>query len=79
MIFIGPFIAYNIVWIDVNWQSSRWNIPIDIWGNSVAYTLWPILILLVIFLTPEKFEPLIPKKSTILLGIKPFIKVIPHY
>jgi hypothetical protein len=79
MIFIGPFIAYNIVWIDVNWQSSRWNIPIDIWGNSVAYALWPSLIFLVIFLTPEKLEPLIPKKSTILLGIKPFIKVIPHY
>jgi hypothetical protein len=77
LIFTGPFIAYNILWIDMNWQSSRWNIPIDIWGNSVAYALWPSLILLVIFLTPEKFEPLIPKKSTILLGIKPFIKIIP--
>ena len=78
-IFIGPFIAYNILWIDVNWQSSRWDIPIDIWGNSVAYALWPSLILLVIFLTPEKFEPLIPKKSTILLGIKPFIRIIPDF
>jgi hypothetical protein len=77
-ILIGPFIAYNILWIDMNWQSSRWSIPIEIWGNSVAYALWPFLIFLVIFLTPEKFEPLIPKKSTILLGIKPFIKVIPH-
>ncbi len=78
-IFIGPFIAYNIVWIDMNWQSAGWNIPIEIWGNSLAYALWPALILLVIFLTPEKFEPLIPRKSTVLLGIHPFIKIIPAF
>ena len=79
LIFIGPFIAYNILWIDLNWQSTRWNIPIEIWGNSLAYALWPSLIFLVIFLTPEKFDPLIPKKSTILLGIKPFIQIIPDF
>ena len=79
LIFIGPFIAYNILWIDMNWQSTRWDIPIEIWGNSLAYALWPSLIYLVIFLTPEKFEPLIPRKSTIVLGIKPFIKIIPDY
>ena len=75
-IFIGPFIVYNILWIDINWQSTRWDIPIEIWGNSLAYGLWPSLIFLVIFLTPEKFEPLIPRKSTILLGMKPLIKII---
>ena len=79
LIFIGPFIAYNILWIDMNWQSTRWDIPIEIWGNSLAYALWPSLIFLVIFLTPEKFDPLIPKKSTIVLGIKPFIKIIPDF
>ena len=78
-IFPGFFIAYNILWIDMNWQSTRWDIPIEIWGNSLAYALWPSLILLVIFLTPEKFDPLIPKKSTILLGIKPFVKIIPDF
>jgi hypothetical protein len=78
-IFIGPFIAYNLLWIDINWQSTRWNIPIEIWGNSLAYALWPSLIFLVIFLTPEKLEPLIPKKATVLLGSKPFIKIIPAF
>ena len=71
-IFLGPFIVYNILWIDINWQSTRWYIPIEIWGNSMAYALWPFLIFLVIFLTPEKYEPLIPRKSTILLGTKAF-------
>ncbi len=78
-IFIGPFIAYNILWIDMNWQSARWDIRIEVWGNSLAYALWPSLIFLVIFLTPEKFDPLIPKKSTILLGGKPLIKIIPDF
>ena len=76
-IFIGPFIAYNMLWIDVNWQSARWDIPFEIWGNSIAYGLWPLLIYLVIFLTPDKFEPLVPKNSVVLLGLKPFLKVIP--
>ncbi len=78
-ILIGPFIFYNILWIDMNWQFYRWDIPIEIWGSSLAYALWPSLIFAVILLTPEKFDPLIPKKSTILLGIKPFIKIIPDY
>jgi hypothetical protein len=78
-IFIGPFIVYNILWIDMHWQSDRWNIPIVIWGTSLAYALWPALIIMVVFLTPDKLEPLIPNRSTILLGKKPFIKIIPHF
>ena len=77
-IFIGPFIVYNVLWIDVNWQSDRWAIPIYIWGTSLAYALWPSLIIAVIFLTPEKLDPLIPRQSIILLGKKPFIKIIPQ-
>ncbi len=78
-VFIGPFIIYNLLWIDMHWQSDRWDIPEDVWGASIAYALWPALIILVIFLTPEKYDPLIPKQSTIILGIKPFIKIIPNY
>ena len=61
-IFLGPFIVYNILWIDINWQSTRWYIPIEIWGNSMAYALWPFLIFLVIFLTPEKYGTANSKK-----------------
>ena len=78
-IFIGPFIIYNTLWVDMHWQSERWDMPDAIWGASVAYALWPALIIMVIFLTPEKLDPLIPKQSTILLGGKPFIKIIPHF
>jgi hypothetical protein len=76
LIFIGPFLGFNILWIDANWQSARWNIPFTIWGNTVAYALWPLLILLVIFLTPENLDPLIPRNSLILLGRNPLIKIV---
>lgn len=77
-VFIGPFIIYNILWIDVHWQSERWDLPEAVWGASLAYGLWPALIIMVIFLTPEKLDPLIPKQSTVILGLNPFIKIIPH-
>jgi hypothetical protein len=77
-IFIGPFIMYMILWIDMHWQSERWDLPEAVWGASLAYGLWPALIIMVIFLTPEKLDPLIPKQSTIILGLNPFIKIIPH-
>jgi hypothetical protein len=43
-----------------------------IWGDTLAYTLGPFLIFLVIFFHPD----LVPKKSRIELGKKPFIKFV---
>jgi hypothetical protein len=43
-----------------------------IWGDSLAYELGPFLILLVIYFHPD----LVPKKSKILLGKKPFVKFL---
>ena len=36
----------------------------------------PLLVLLVIFLTPDRFDPLIPRKAKILLGGRSMIKVL---
>jgi hypothetical protein len=52
------------------------SIPFEIWGSTLVFALFPLLVLLVLFLTPEKLDPLIPRKSKILLGINPFIKII---
>lgn len=41
-----------------------------IWGDTLAYELGPLLILLVVFFHPD----LVPKKAGIVLGRKPFIK-----
>jgi len=43
-----------------------------IWGDTLAYALAPLLILLVVFFHPE----VVPKKSTICIGKKPLLQII---
>jgi hypothetical protein len=77
ILFIGPFIAYDLVWFVNSNHTKGFNIPFDIWGAAIVYPLFPLLVILVLFLTPDSLDPLLPRKSKILLGIKPFIKIIP--
>jgi hypothetical protein len=49
---------------------------VSIWVETLVYALFPILILLVLFLMPERFDPIIPKKSKVVLGKKPFIQIV---
>jgi hypothetical protein len=74
--FIGPFIGYDGFWMVNSGHSSMFAIPYEVWGASVVYSLFPLLIILVLFFTPEGLDPLIPRKSKILFGLKPFIKII---
>ena len=76
-IFIGPFVSYDLAWLVTSGPTGGWKIPLDIWAPTVVYSQYPLLILLVLFLTPERLDPLIPRRSKILLGIRPFIKIIP--
>jgi hypothetical protein len=76
-IFIGPFIAYDILWmINVN-QTHSLVSPAEIWETTFVFALFPLLVLLVLFATPERLDPVIPWRSKILLGIKPFFRIIP--
>jgi hypothetical protein len=78
-IFIGPFISCDLAWLVTNGPKAGWTIPLNVWAPTVVYSLFPLLILLVLLLTPERLDPLIPAKSKVLLGIRPFIKIIPRY
>ena len=78
-IFIGPFVSYDLAWLVTSGPEAGWNIPLQVWAPTVVYSLFPLLILLVLLLTPERLDPLIPAKSKVLLGIRPFIKIIPRY
>jgi hypothetical protein len=50
-----------------------------IWGDTFVWMLLPTLIWIVLFLTPNRFDPLIPWRSKILLGkFRPFIRVLPE-
>lgn len=58
-------------------QDARIDKPVCIWGDTLVYLLSPVGIWLVLLLTPNRFDPLIPWRSTVQLGWRPpFIRVI---
>jgi hypothetical protein len=59
-----------------NPSDARIDVAASIWGNTLANALGPFLVLLVLFLTPDFLHPLIPWKSKIELGKRPFIRII---
>ena len=60
-----------------DFSDAKINTPICIWGDTMAYAFFPMIVLLIIFFIPERFDPIIPKNSRIILGKKPFIRIIP--
>jgi hypothetical protein len=75
-LFIGPFVAYALFSGPAG-GSGISGIPVEVWRGTLVLSLFPLLVLLVILLTPERFDPLIPRRSVVLLGIRPFIRIIP--
>lgn len=50
---------------------------VQAWEAGLVFALFPVLLLMVLFLTPDRYDPLIPRGAKILLGWRPFIMVIP--
>ncbi len=48
----------------------------NIWMGAICYALFPVLILFVLYVMPERFDPLIPRKSKVLIGKGSLIKII---
>lgn len=61
-----------------NPEDAKVDLADRIWGDTLVYALGPILILMVVFLTPDRFDPILPTKSKIIIGEKPWIKVIKY-
>jgi hypothetical protein len=56
---------------------ARIDTPVSIWGDTLAWSLFPLLVILVLYLTPERLSPLIPRASHIRIdGKKPFLHLI---
>ena len=77
VLLIGPYITYDLVWMMSRSPATGWRLPFEIWGSTFIFAIYPLLVLLVLFLTPDRFDPLIPRRSKVLLGFKPFIRVLP--
>jgi len=51
--------------------------PMAIWGDTIVYSLFPVLVWLVVVLTPQRFSPLVPRGAEILIGGKwPFLWLV---
>jgi len=49
----------------------------NIWMGTISYAIFPLLIVIVLYVMPERFDPLIPRKSKVLIGKGSLIKIIP--
>ena len=77
-LFIGPFLVYDIAaWLSTSGAGAGYHLPLEVWTGSLIFALFPLLTLLVILLTPERWDPLIPRNSKVLIGINPFITILP--
>jgi hypothetical protein len=71
ILLIGPFVGYDLLWLLNNGR-----LPWEVWCGTLVFMQFPLLIWLVITLTPERFDPLLPKGSKVLLGWRPFISIL---
>lgn len=56
---------------------ARIDMPVCVWGDTLVRLLLPLGIWLVLFLTPNRFDPLIPWGAGVQLRLqRPFIRII---
>lgn len=72
----GPFIGFVLLWFVRVGPMHGYHIPLDIWGGAMVFSLFPSLIWLVLAFTPDRFDPLLPKRAKVLLGWRPLISIL---
>src|SRR5579859_3162282 len=78
-LFIGPYIAYDITWAFTTGRVNGFCLPMEVLAGTFVFALFPLLTLLVLLLTPDRLDPVIPRRAKILLGFRPFIRIIPEH
>ncbi|HEY6902416.1 MAG TPA: DUF3592 domain-containing protein, partial [Puia sp.] len=60
-------------------SDARIDQPMSLWGDVLVQLLVPIIVGLVLVLTPARFHPLIPHRSKVeLLLRRPYIRILPR-
>ena len=59
-----------------NPTDAKANTFMCIWGDTMVYITFPFLVLIVLFFIPDRLDPIIPKKSKIIINKKNFIRII---
>src|SRR5215467_3680341 len=71
-VIIGPYIVTDLICFI---SQNNW-FNIEILSGTFVYALFPLLVLFVLYTTPDRLDPVIPKHAKILIGIRPFMKLI---
>lgn len=68
----------SVRYVSNNPSDARVNTFLRVWGDTIVYGIWPVLVLLVIYLIPPKLDPLVPWGSKVRVGGKGVIRIIPR-
>jgi hypothetical protein len=71
IVLVGPFVGFGLWWL-----LSMGRLPLQVWGGTLIFMQFPFLVWLVIALTPERYDPLLPRGARILLGWRPLISIL---
>jgi hypothetical protein len=75
---LSPYLVYVAQWWFVTRPMGDIRNSFDVLGGAMVLDLYPLLTVLVLYLTPNRFDPLIPWRSKILIGFQPLIRILPE-
>lgn len=74
-IFLAPYVLYFLLAL-LRWLPATYDVlPMVIFRWTLVGSVWPLLSLAVIYFTPERFDPLVPRHAKIMLGGGSLIRV----
>jgi len=74
-IFLSPYALYFTL-ASLHWLPVAYDVvPMVIFRWTLTGGVWPLISLVVIYLTPERFDPLIPRHAKVMLGGGSLIRV----
>lgn len=76
-LFLGPYLIFALLCL-FRLQPADDTPALAAFKWALVFSVWPLVSLLVIYLTPDRFDPLVPRRARVLLGIRPFIRVLPE-
>ena len=76
VVLIGPIICWTVASLGGPAQTVTQKMVITACEGGLVFALFPLLVLAVLFLTPDRFDPLIPRGAKILFGWGPLISIV---
>jgi hypothetical protein len=75
---LSPYLTYVAQWWFFQRPMGDVRNPFEVLVGAMVLDVYPVLTIIVLFLTPNRFDPVIPWRSKILLGGRPLIRVLPE-